>query len=317
MATIYHYCSPEVFDLVVKNRTIRLSDLDKTNDYMEKEWGSKLIEKVLCEELCKRDISIDLRTQYFYSDDCTSHLEYLMQSFMYQRRKQTLIACMSYTGDDLGQWRGYGQDGCGLAIGFNRGKMGRLLNADGNVVVKDIIYKKEKQEKELAEYAIVPAIEYMQSLFDRGIFRNTDDFNEYFKDEFDTFTEVLEERLAKVVAYIKNPAFEAEKEVRLLYYTNIGNCIEEENDVTEVFSKEIEIGSKKQFVLKPVDFQFRNNKLISYADLSFANMVENEIITEIVIGPKSDIKKEDLYYYLIAKGYGTNIKIRKSEASYR
>lgn len=138
MATIYHYCSPEVFDLVIRNRTIRLSDLDKTNDYMEKEWGARLIEMVLVNELRRRNIDIDLKKPYWYSDDCRSHMEYLMKSFLYYRKKQTLIACLSLDGDDLGQWRGYGQDGCGLAIGFDYGKMSRLLNPDGNVEIKTV-----------------------------------------------------------------------------------------------------------------------------------------------------------------------------------
>lgn len=39
-SVIYHYCSPEVFDLIITEGTIRLSNLDKTNDYMEEEWDS-------------------------------------------------------------------------------------------------------------------------------------------------------------------------------------------------------------------------------------------------------------------------------------
>lgn len=70
-------------------------------------------------------------------------------------------------------------------------------------------------------------------------------------------------------------------------------------------------------MLQPISFQFKNNKLVSYADLSFANMIQNGIIKEVVIGPKPDIRKEDLYYYMIANGYETDVEIRKSDASYR
>lgn len=40
MGIIYHYCSLDTFVQIVKNKTIRLSDLDKTNDFMEKKMGS-------------------------------------------------------------------------------------------------------------------------------------------------------------------------------------------------------------------------------------------------------------------------------------
>ena len=49
--SIYHYCSLETFSQIVKNKTIRLSDLNKTNDYMEKKWGKDLLYGVLCDEL--------------------------------------------------------------------------------------------------------------------------------------------------------------------------------------------------------------------------------------------------------------------------
>lgn len=284
---------------------------------MEKEWGSRLIEEVLRQELQKNNIEIDLRKAYWYSDECRNHIDYLKKDFMYYRRKQSLIACLSYQGDDLGQWRGYGQDGHGLAVGFDYRKMSRLLNSNDSMGMKEVIYKKEKQYKELAICAIEPALEYMQELFDNHILRNTDNYNEFFEEEFDTFSGVVVESLAKVVAYIKNPAFDAEKEVRIIYHTDIGNYEDDDEEILETFKKEIVVGSKRQFVLSPVNFQFRNNKLISYADLSFANMVDKGIITEIVIGPKSEIKERDLFYYLMANGYGRNIKIRKSSASYR
>lgn len=55
-----------------------------------------------------------------------------------------------------------------------------------------------------------------------------------------------------------------------------------------------------------------SEQVTSYVDLSFANMVQNGIIKEVVIGPKSD-----LYYYMIANGYETDVDIRKSDVSYR
>ena len=217
----------------------------------------------------------------------------------------------------MGQWRGYGQDGHGLAIGFDYRKMSRLLNLSDKVEMKEVIYKSEKQQRELASRAIKPALDYMRTMFEDYILRNTDDYNEFFEEEFDTFTEVVVEELAKVVSYIKNPAFEAEKEVRIIYHTNIGNYEDDDEEILETFQKQTVIGAKKQFALSPVNFQFRNNKLVSYADLSFANMIDKGIITEIVIGPKSDIKEKDLFYYLIANGYGRNVNVRKSNASYR
>lgn len=316
VSIIYHYCSPEVFDLVIRNKKLRLSDLDKTNDYLEKEWGGRLIEKVLSEELRKRGIEIDVRQPYWYSQECQNHIDYLQNEFLYYRKKQTLIACFSYEGDDLGQWRGYGQDGCGLSIGFDYRKMSRLMNLSGKIEMKEVIYRDNKQKKELVDCAIGPAINHMQLLFEELDCLDLDDYNKFFEEEFDAFTEVVVEKLNKVVSYIKNPAFAAEREVRLIHHTDIGNY-EDDEEIYKVLNENIIIGAKNQFSLSPVNFQFKNNKLVSYADLSFENMIKNDIIKEIIIGPKSDIREKDIFYYLIANGYGRNVNIKKSTASYR
>lgn len=67
--SIYHYCSLETFSQIVKNKTIRLSDLNKTNDYMEKKWGKDLLYGVLCDELKKNGIDMNLKENYWYSDN--------------------------------------------------------------------------------------------------------------------------------------------------------------------------------------------------------------------------------------------------------
>jgi len=77
MELIYHYCSLETFVQIIKNKTIRLSDLDKTNDYMEKRWGMELLQEALKGELEDNCISMDLQENYWYSEDAHNHIEQL------------------------------------------------------------------------------------------------------------------------------------------------------------------------------------------------------------------------------------------------
>lgn len=51
--------------------------------------------------------------------------------------------------------------------------------------------------------------------------------------------------------------------------------------------------------------------------MTFEKVKENGINKEVIIGPKSNISLEDLQYYLVKNGYGTDVTIRKSKASYR
>ena len=45
----------------MQNKCIRLSDLNKTNDYMEKRWSKKYIKEVLKEELNNYNINLNLK----------------------------------------------------------------------------------------------------------------------------------------------------------------------------------------------------------------------------------------------------------------
>lgn len=71
---VYHYCSVETFFSIITNKCLRLSDLNKTNDYMEKKWVLKLIDKLLIDCLNEYNIKLDLNAQYWYEENINSHM---------------------------------------------------------------------------------------------------------------------------------------------------------------------------------------------------------------------------------------------------
>lgn len=108
METIYHYCLLDTFIQIIKNKTLRLSDLNKTNDYMEKKWGIDFLYYVLCEELQNKGIQMNLRETYWYNGNAHTHLEQLENDIKLYLNHQTLITCFSKEKDMLSQWRAYG-----------------------------------------------------------------------------------------------------------------------------------------------------------------------------------------------------------------
>jgi hypothetical protein len=44
---LYHYCSLETFIAIISNKCLRLSDLSKSNDYMERKWIMNIVEEAL------------------------------------------------------------------------------------------------------------------------------------------------------------------------------------------------------------------------------------------------------------------------------
>lgn len=218
--TIYHYCSVETFMSIIENRSIRLSDLNKTNDYMEKKWANNLITEVLKEQLKKFGIALDLEKNYMYNEKSENHLQYYKNTLKDELYDQNLIliSCFSNQEDKLSQWRAYGQDGTGVAIGFNYNKIkmlsGRNEYNGKKIVVTKVIYDETEQKKKLGK------------VIERGILRMknyhkidhfTDDFNVYLDEEFDGFCEVLMDDIRWVGCTIKNPAFSEEEEVRIIF----------------------------------------------------------------------------------------------------
>lgn len=317
--SIYHYCSADTFIAIIQNRSIRLSDLNKTNDFQEKKWASKLIVEVLKEKLIANGINFSLEEDYWYNDFSANHLQYYeneMNTILFDE-KPILIACFSKNEDLLSQWRAYGQDGTGICIGLNYKKIKTLHNGK-DLLVEKIYYKENMQKRKLGDL-IESAINYMRNMFDEDSVRVSNDFNSYFENEFDAFCEVLIDYIGQIGCTIKNPAFSEEKEIRIIYDPDFpdreitGDI--ELSDAEQYFSKVKDIGD---FRLNSIKYCNKRNQLIPYCDLNFGKLINKNFIDKIVIGPKCGFSVKDIYYYLLSNGYDSNsIEIKESMATYR
>lgn len=309
---LYHYCSLETLIAIISNKCLRLSDLSKSNDYMERKWIINIIEEALDKSLKDEGIVINLREEYWYADGINNHISYLLNLLSYDVKRSSYISCFSRNGDLLSQWRAYGDDGRGVAIGFNSKLLYKTYSSKNSVYIEDVLYDKEEQIEEI-RISVENALIYMKDLFDSNVDRISDEFNNYFIEEFDTFCEVFCDELAVLSCYMKNPAFKEEDEVRIFYapivYDDDPVLIREQFGKTSRFSN---------YVLKPINFLARKDQIIGYCDLSFEKLIQRDIISEIIIGPSSRVNADDIYFLLTKFGYSSNsIEIKESKASYR
>jgi len=80
----------------------------------------------------------------------------------------------------------------------------------------------------------------------------------------------------------------------------------------------IETRKKGKFSFSPVKHFIKNNRIVSYSDLSFKGLISEGIIGEVIIGPKSQLTEADTEYFLSANGfYNLPVGIKRSMASYR
>ena len=98
----YHYASEETFFKILESKKIRLSDITMMNDSDEYSCGFRIIENIV-----QRDFP-----------DRLALLQELNPSNI-NAAFGIIIGSFSTNGDCLSLWRGYGNDGHGMSIGFN------------------------------------------------------------------------------------------------------------------------------------------------------------------------------------------------------
>ena len=105
---VYHYCSVDTFFNIIRNSSMWLSDIAKSNDYQECIRCREFVNKGM-EEYLRDDVESLKAWKTWYENGVYSNFS-----------MKTFCVCFSESKDKLSQWRGYAQDGKGIAIGFNK-----------------------------------------------------------------------------------------------------------------------------------------------------------------------------------------------------
>lgn len=285
----YYYCSLSTFLNIIRNRYIYLSNPLKMNDNLEIKWYlNKLKNKKINSDHKPAAIESIFDMMKIRSGiDFT--IEELQELLEYKGQRSVYISCFSKNSDILSQWRAYAEDGRGVSIGFN---LTKLSNFD-NLLIREVIYTDDVVYDDV-ESDLEIVSDTISSVIREKNITNKDKQIEIF----------LHELIPELVKY-KNPAFAEEKEIRLIYCDNLmfENIINSHNLFKEPW-KEIKLVH---------DFRtIGNDKITEFVRLEFSP----ETIEEICIGPKCLLSKNDVRN--ITKNLlGTDIKVKKSESSYR
>lgn len=276
MSNVYHYCSVDTFLKIIKNKSLRLSDIGKSNDYEERIY----IENKIHEEF-KKKMKSELPIEVFQN---VLQVEEMCRWAM-QESIILYAICFSEEKDLLSQWRGYADDGKGVAIGFSKDILNRVNGEEYGLTFRQICYE-ENEQKKFAIKQVETIINTMQK-----------------KNLFAAFAEVYENEIADI-GCMKAPGFSEEKEWRL--------CV--------AMSPELRVDREAKFAdftLSKVQEQCIREQIITYFDLSFKDVLDDFII-EIVIGPNAKVTENDIHRSLFINGlHSDKIKVTKSGITYR
>ncbi len=276
---VYHYCSVDAFFNIIKNSSIWLSDIAKSNDYQECVRCREIVNKGM-EEYLGDDVEALRAWSTWYEEGVYSNFA-----------MKTFCVCFSESKDKLSQWRGYAQDGKGIAIGFDKEVLEELNQiSEFHIAFGKVIYDNPQ------EYVQGIIADNIKKLEYKGIGHVALELSVNYRMQF---------------PFVKNPGFEEENEWRAVVCSGIGHN---------------NIPSSDNILFSKIKYRTANNKLIPYIEMNFEK-VKQSIIKEIFIGPKSEVEVDDIvnllsfygYYDGIEGGYNSQkpIDIKKSVTTYR
>lgn len=259
----YHYCSLDTFLNILRNKSIYLSDPLKMNDTAEIKWYLNRINDV-----SKKTNGYDsvLEMMRFRSgiDFCFEDLLNYLKS---QGKRSIYISCFSEEPDLLSQWRAYADDGKGVSIGFDLNQLATYDNwlIEKVIYTNDIVQGNIENDVEVVADGM-PTVFSEHQIIDKG-----------------KKIEIFLNELMSVLAKYKNPSFEEEKEVRLIYCEDM--MFEEIIDSYGAF--------QNKFQTKKLKHEFRTiggNNITEFVKLPFVSAA----VKHICIGPKCLLSESDV-----------------------
>lgn len=267
----YHYCSVGAMQAILESRRILLTSFYYMNDYMECRWLDQLIRNAPLES------QVALRNGF-------------AQAFwaVYNIR-QAYLACFSEESDLLSQWRAYADDGQGVSIGFNLDHFGieRALphtnvSANSGMGLHNVIYD-PKEQRAIVDFLVREAIASESRISPQNAGCE------------------LANAFKRIATIVKNPAFQEEREWRLICLPLI--FYDDDRGI-------LPLGAPS-----PVKHISKPDALYPYLEFDFSTSTR-EVIHEIVLGPRNRTDINDMFIFLRNLGY-TKCAPRRSCATYR
>ena len=230
--------------------------------------------------------------------------------------------CFSGNRDLLSQWRGYAGDGSGVAIGFRTKYFQQWRIACGSKrPIPEIAAKFARVNYEDKETEDILYCKSKEIINIAGDITENDD-KDLNKLAIRAIEEILDELRERAIFY-KNKLFSEEDEYRILFNSMV-KCVNSQYLIDNCAQDEIR-NRIKDFSLSELKYRVGREGIISYYELSF-EPVMNDIIAEIVLGPKCKMSTADIEFLLSSFGYNCigngvfdqrSIYIHHSRLSYR
>jgi hypothetical protein len=251
---IYHYTDASGLQGILESGKIRLTDIFNLNDPSELKHGCEPMISML-KSAAERSGSSDLQLiSKIFSDEINGLVERITHLF---------VCCFSHDGNDLGQWRAYGDNGRGYALGFDCHLLeqafiesGRDINATFPITYVNGAVGEKNNLNEMHQEIFSRFESHVTTIQNKQL---TDDIANYFLTQLYRFLYVTTLRTS---VFFKHKAYINEKEYRFLHLHRSDS-------------------------LDPFKYRSRPYSLVRYKEFDWKSSA-GSALKEIVIGPAAD-----------------------------
>ena len=313
---VYHYCDNYKMANILSGKTLRMSDITKSNDYEEVKMFFPGILDAIEDEYRKDEFPLQYMDRT--NRDALGKLldwEYDILRYEFDRGGVTnFVVCFCEDGDVLSQWRGYADNGKGCSLGFSVKELGDYCNTyKGILRFEQVDYK---TVKEINVTIVEEAMKVLNEL--RGlrnwIVENLPSLNEEKIDKMFQyyFHQMISSVLMSSLKY-KNETFKEEQEWRLFFSQQIYKYAKwiysDEEIETIVYDDMLKV------IKNRIEFNVTSDDLIPFFPIKFTEISPNPI-KQVIVGPQNKIMEKDFSLY-VASNKLNDIDFRYSRISYR
>jgi hypothetical protein len=277
---MYHYTNIDALIKIISNKELWLSNIFQTNDPYDGLWIIELIRKYL--------------PQYYINYNYHDMDQYQGTGCVSTGNSSQYVCSFSKEKDLLSQWRGYGNNGKGVAICFDEIKILHMIqeikpSLIGSLDYITVNYNEDEQVNIIKEMAM------SINLLNTNLSKN--DYN-------NLFTNII----SKYSAFFKQKGFYEEQEMRLVFKPNWEPSVSIKNDYL--------VRQDEKYMPKIYYRESLNrNDIIPYYKLK---LFDQSVLTGIILGPNCDVNEKILHGLLDESGFDwKNINIEKSIIQYR
>lgn len=315
---IYHYCDNQKMANILASKTLRMSDITKSNDYGEVKLFFPGILDALQDEYRNNPFTLEFeRKTDEEAFDRILQKEYDMLKNGFSKGDiSNFVVCFCEEGDVLSQWRGYANDGKGCSLGFSVDELRDYCNKYKDIItLEQVEYKALGEMDEIildkAEKILIELKGMRKYIIENFPIANTDKKIDNMLMFY--FHQMVVAVLMGSLKY-KDKTFSEEKEWRIYFKQQIYKkpkhiyCNEKEED-------DLFWDNTIQLIRNKVEFNITDNDLIPFYPINIREISLNPI-KKIIAGPKNKILSKDFLLYVTCKRL-SDIKFEYSKIPYR